>query len=714
MSTRIDARLVDLEARMTVLHSRVMRLEREAGLVGAASVAPARQMTAPAPPATPAPPTGASVPVAPRRAAAPAPRPRPDATLPAMPDLEEVLGGRVLAWLGGAAVVLGLAFFFALAISRGWIGEAERTLIAAAASTAILAAGIWLRERRGRNEAAMAAAASGLAGLFLTVVVATRMYDLVPAVPGIVLALCIGAGASFLALRWSAPVIGGIGTLGAAISPALAGAPQDATTIALLFVATAAGAVVLVYRRWDALGLALFAVSAPQWLPWVTEHATPAQAVMALAGFGLAGMVAAIGLELRSGSSELRQSAAFLFAANSIVIAVAGWIAFTGAHEPALAKVWIGGLAALHAMVGGSTRREGRLSEGLRVLALGLGVVLADVAWGTLVDGPGVALGWALSAIGFAWAAGHEKLGHAERQAALLGLGGQITIALVRILASDTPPASAIAGVPSPDGLVAVASLAAACLISARLAEERANVRVVLNGFGLASIAYFTIVALDGPALVVALAIQACGLAAVAYARGDSFAGGAALAFLGAAALHSLAIEAPPRAFLYGAPSMSGMVIALAAVGLAMARIGLTGGVPVPWPRLLKLGAAAIALYAASVAIVTGFQPGAAEATTLLDLGVRQQGQMFVSALWSLTGAAGLVVGLTRSSRVVRLAGLALLGAAVAKVFVFDLATLTSVYRVISFIGLGLVLLGGAYAWQRMRPVPLPDLREAS
>ena len=87
---------------------------------------------------------------------------------------------------------------------------------------------------------------------------------------------------------------------------------------------------------------------------------------------------------------------------------------------------------------------------------------------------------------------------------------------------------------------------------------------------------------------------------------------------------------------------------------------------------------------------------------------------MLVSGLWSLVGAAALVVGLTRNLRDLRVAGLALLAAAIAKVFLFDLATLTSVYRVVSFVALGLVLLGGSYAWQRFRPARQPDLREVT
>jgi hypothetical protein len=45
-------------------------------------------------------------------------------------------------------------------------------------------------------------------------------------------------------------------------------------------------------------------------------------------------------------------------------------------------------------------------------------------------------------------------------------------------------------------------------------------------------------------------------------------------------------------------------------------------------------------------------------------------------------------------------------------VFAFDLASLTSLYRVGSFVALGLLLLLGAFAWQRIRPRALPDLRD--
>lgn len=72
------------------------------------------------------------------------------------------------------------------------------------------------------------------------------------------------------------------------------------------------------------------------------------------------------------------------------------------------------------------------------------------------------------------------------------------------------------------------------------------------------------------------------------------------------------------------------------------------------------------------------------------------------SALWLALGVALLVAGLLLKSQILRLASGALIVIAVAKVFLFDMSELEGVLRALSFIGLGIVLIGIGLFYQRM------------
>src|SRR6266508_4824737 len=123
----------------------------------------------------------------PAPAAQPAPKPvvtPPPPRAPRWSSLEELLGGRLLALVGGTALLLGVAFFVALAVDRGWIGEGARVLLAGVGSSLLLGLGVWLHERRGRTQASLAAVGTAVAALFLTLAAATALYELVPAAAG--------------------------------------------------------------------------------------------------------------------------------------------------------------------------------------------------------------------------------------------------------------------------------------------------------------------------------------------------------------------------------------------------------------------------------------------------------------------------------------------------------------------------------------------------
>jgi uncharacterized membrane protein len=72
--------------------------------------------------------------------------------------------------------------------------------------------------------------------------------------------------------------------------------------------------------------------------------------------------------------------------------------------------------------------------------------------------------------------------------------------------------------------------------------------------------------------------------------------------------------------------------------------------------------------------------------------------------LWAVIGVVATVAGLRIGSAPLRLFGLGLLGVVTLKVFVIDLAALDIAYRVLSFVALGVLLLGAAYLYGRMDP----------
>jgi len=72
------------------------------------------------------------------------------------------------------------------------------------------------------------------------------------------------------------------------------------------------------------------------------------------------------------------------------------------------------------------------------------------------------------------------------------------------------------------------------------------------------------------------------------------------------------------------------------------------------------------------------------------------------SAVWLAFGVVLLAVSLPLDSKPVRLASAAVVGLATAKVFLIDLGSLDGIWRALSFIGLGLVLVGIGWLYQRL------------
>ncbi|MGI9382667.1 MAG: DUF2339 domain-containing protein, partial [Methyloligellaceae bacterium] len=96
----------------------------------------------------------------------------------------------------------------------------------------------------------------------------------------------------------------------------------------------------------------------------------------------------------------------------------------------------------------------------------------------------------------------------------------------------------------------------------------------------------------------------------------------------------------------------------------------------------------------------------------VLTIGPTTDTEWYVySAVWLLYGLGLLAAGLLAGVTALRLAAFAVIILTVAKVFLFDLSNLTGVLRAASFIGLGIVLMGIGYFYQKVLAPP-PDLPE--
>lgn len=110
---------------------------------------------------------------------------------------------------------------------------------------------------------------------------------------------------------------------------------------------------------------------------------------------------------------------------------------------------------------------------------------------------------------------------------------------------------------------------------------------------------------------------------------------------------------------------------------------------------ILALSAESYGYYSVKINAMAG------QAERLDDLRLAQQ--LSISVIWTVYGGALLTIGILRRSRLLRLMALMLLGLTIFKVFLLDLSSLEKIYRIISFIVLGAILLTVSFLYQRAR-----------
>jgi hypothetical protein len=245
------------------------------------------------------------------------------------------------------------------------------------------------------------------------------------------------------------------------------------------------------------------------------------------------------------------------------------------------------------------------------------------------------------------------------------------------------------------EGLALLAVCGLYCAIAALVYRRDRDLATGLWGPALVVASFALAQTLSGTWLVLAWTATAISLAAIADRFGEHRLELAALPYFALAAVHSLALDAPPTDFFEASRHPETGVPALLLVVLGAGSLALLVGRARRW---CVAAAAALGVYAVSLSIL-----GLAEAVGTGSVASRfHGGQAAVSAVWGLLGLAALYIGLRRRLGWLQALGFGLFAVSLAKIFLYDLTFLSSITRAVSFLMVGAVLLLGGFFVQRL------------
>jgi uncharacterized membrane protein len=670
------------EARLDVLHAHVLQLSTRLDALEHERYAP---RTAPVPRHTepPRPPTSMAVaPLAPADTSAPP---------PAASEAGSMRGPvHALAIAGGGALLLGLVWFVAYAIEQDWLPPGVR-FFGAALLSALLTLAAWPVARRGHESVAGALGGAGLGAWFASWLVARHAHELVSG-PQTLAALVAGAAACLLiADRLRLRLMAVLATVAACATPLLVALGSGRLVELMVYQLAVVLVLMLVdwRRRWPELPtLALMAA----WMlggRWASEHLGPDNAgAFMLWSLVLLIASAVSGWRLLIGSAA---TAEHDHARGRLIVAgLASWGAAAWAFEAAPQTLALAslGLGVWHAALAVLLHRHahGRTSG----VFLGLAWAQGMVAGALMLTG--AALGW--------WWIGMAALALVVRGSPVRRLRTPLllapTVAAVGWALAHGAAAWAL-GV----GLLAAALPLVACLLElGRVHDEHGDAGGSPTLLAVTStLLWAAVVVVLGPATVPAKLLWSLVPIVVVNLRvvARPSAGGSQLAtqLLGLGTLAALAAIVvadaldPTRA---GAPA--------AALALALPLAGLIAlGVALGW-RASRLERAEVGPIGLLVALQAGLVLALGVAIVSFGHG-EALGQVGYTLCAALTGLGLLVAGLRLRQGSWRQLGLAAITAAGIKVVLVDLATAAVVWRALSFVGIGAILIAGAFAYSR-------------
>ncbi len=204
----------------------------------------------------------------------PEPEPAPP-PLPPPPGLETNIGLTILNRLGVVTLLIGIAFAFKWAVDNQIIGAAGRVELGVLAGFLTLGLADWLWHR-GQRIFAQGITAAGVGILYLALYAAFGLYHLVPQIFAFVCMCSVTLGTVALALRYESKAIAAIGLLGGFLTPLMLSTGEDHPWFLFSYILLLdLGALVLSRaRQWRILDVLSFTATGVLYALWTEARFT--------------------------------------------------------------------------------------------------------------------------------------------------------------------------------------------------------------------------------------------------------------------------------------------------------------------------------------------------------------------------------------------------------------------------------------------------------
>ena len=319
-------------------------------------------------------------------------------------SFERLLGTRWLSWAGTVVILVGTAFLLKFMYDRGWIGPAGRVTIGLSIGAVLLVLG-EVKLRRLHDLFSQSVSAAGCGALFLTSFLSFKFYDFSGRTATFALLCWFAFFAVSLAVVRRGRILAYLGLLAAYLTPYLLSTGQDQAEelFAFLAILAVAAAFVNAARNWRGIASLCLACSWIYYGGWFFRFYSPERLSIAVAGAG--GMMLLIGLiSLSRGlwhKSAVRMEECVVLAAAAVLGLSYLWHILHDKHEQVLGFILCAlALLALAALKAAVSRRAATPTLEAALLGLASGSLLLVIPACLRADG--AMLSWALGAVLFA------------------------------------------------------------------------------------------------------------------------------------------------------------------------------------------------------------------------------------------------------------------------------------------------------------------------